>query len=89
MNDGNILIHAFKIEGNGKGRPVDLNAVRNWSDDKGLLWVHLNSMDEHAPEWLMENFGIASLTCESLFDQGTRPRSTMLNDGLLVISTGE
>ncbi|MBU4132566.1 MAG: zinc transporter ZntB [Proteobacteria bacterium] len=88
MDDQGIVVHASKIEGNGKRSLLSIADVEKQVPDQGLVWIHLNSANEMASEWLQKKFGISRLTCESLFDKGTRPRTALTNDGLLVILRG-
>ena len=88
MSEKKALVCAYLLDGNGGGEALDWAAIDAWKPEQGLLWIHLDSTVEKAQSWLKEKSGLSALTCDSLLDRETRPRSTQTDDGLLVILRG-
>jgi zinc transporter len=82
------LIYGFLLDGHGSGRQIDWQGVRDWRPEDGYLWLHL---DRTAPEtiaWLRSEAGVDPLICEALLAEETRPRSVVINDGILMFLRG-
>lgn len=88
MNASDGLVYAYIFDGKGGGTPLDWQGISEWRPEQGLLWIHIDSKDGNARAWLARQSGVGPLTCQSLLDQETRPRSTSTDDGLIAILRG-
>lgn len=82
------LIHALLLDGKGGGRQLDWQEIADWSPEQGVLWVHLSCTAPDAIAWLEEKSGLEPLIVEALLSEGTRPRSTVIGEGLLLTLRG-
>ncbi len=83
------LIHALLFDGKGGGRVLDdWPEIAEWSPDQGVLWVHLSCTAPESISWLEEKSGLESLIVDALLSEGTRPRSTVIGDGVLLTLRG-
>ncbi len=82
------LIHAVLLDGKGGGRVVDWPEINAWAPDQGVLWVHLSCSAPESVRWLEEQSGLESLIIEALLSEGTRPRSTVIGEGVLLTLRG-
>lgn len=82
------LIHALLFDGKGGGRVLDWPDIGTWSPDQGVLWVHLSCSAQESVRWLEEQSGLESLIVEALLSEGTRPRSTVIGEGVLLTLRG-
>jgi zinc transporter len=82
------LVFAYRLDGKRRGVQLPWSELTQGPPDDGLLWMHLDSTHSDAREWLRNKSGISPLICESLLEEGTRPRSMVADDGLLVILRG-
>ena len=82
------LVSAIIFDGKGGGRFGDWDDVRGWSPDEGVLWLHLNYMNEEALQWLHEESGLDSMTIEALTAEETRPRSFSHGNSLAIVLRG-
>jgi zinc transporter len=82
------LVSAIILNGKGGGRFGGWDEVRGWSRDKGVLWLHLNYMNEEILRWLREESGLDSMTIEALTAEETRPRSFSHGDNLAIVLRG-
>jgi zinc transporter len=88
MNEGQALVYAFLLDGEGGGKALDWPAIDNRDSAQGLLWIHLDSKNPETRSWLLQKSGLSPLTCESLLEQETRPRNIVTDEGLLLILRG-
>ena len=88
MNEISGLVFGYLLDGAGGGTSVGWREIEQWSTDRGLLWIHLDSNGAEVKEWLQTRSGLDELTCESLLEQETRPRNVPTEDGLLLILRG-
>lgn len=82
------LIHALLLDGKGGGRVLGWQEIDNWSPEQGMLWVHLSCTVPESITWLEEKSGLESLIVEALLSEGTRPRSTVIGEGMLLTLRG-
>jgi zinc transporter len=88
MSDGDGLIHACILDGAGGARDVGWAQIESWTQSDGTLWVHLDHNGERARRWLCNEGGAPPLAAEALLAEETRPHSTAMPGGLLVILRG-
>jgi zinc transporter len=82
------LIHAFVLDGKGRGRRVDWDDIRRWTPGDGVLWLHLDYAYEDVTIWLEHESGLDEILREALLARDPRPRSLQSGDGLLLIIRG-
>lgn len=88
MENNNGLIAGYLLDGKGGGVSVGWDGIHNWSEDNGLLWVHLNYTCADSEKWLREDSGLDELVVSALTSDDPRPRSSVMKDGLLVSLRG-
>ena len=88
MENINSLVAGYILDGQGGGTSVGWDGINNWSEDKGLLWVHLDYTSADAEKWLREDSGLDELVVSALISDDPRPRSAVMKDGLLVALRG-
>ena len=88
MKNGDGLIHAFLLDGTGRGRRLEMDDIESWTSEQGTLWVHLDYTGEAAREWVRNNAGLEELVADALLMEETRPRATAIDDGVLVALRG-
>ena len=88
MTDGDALLSAYVLDGQGAGQPTDWAGIRRWQPDQGTLWVHLDRTHDQSRQWLSQEAGLDPIVCDALLAEDTRPRSTVIGDGALVIFRG-
>jgi zinc transporter len=88
MTQSQGLINAFLLDGNGGGRQMGWDDIRQWIPSQGVLWVHLDFTDAEALQWLRDESGLNELVVDALTADETRPRITTVEDGMLVSLRG-
>lgn len=79
---------AYLLDGNGGARTVDTNEIAAWTPQDGNLWVHLNYNNSEEIKWLTDSSALEPLVVEALLAEETRPRTTVIGDGLLIALRG-
>jgi zinc transporter len=83
MSEQDGLICAYRFDGKGGGEELDWDGLAAFGTDAGI-WAHLHLEGERTREWLRQKSGMAGIVSEALLYEETRPRCTLVGDGLLV-----
>ena len=86
-NDTDFLFSYLLNEG-GKGQPLSTNEVLNWTPEQGKLWVHLDINDMASRKWLEESSKLPDAVIDALLAEETRPRASVMEDGVVVVLRG-
>lgn len=82
------LIHAHLLDGKGRSTPLTLEQVHQWVPEQGVLWLHFDYSQPQFAEWLVEKAHLSQVIADALVADETRPRATVINDGLLIALRG-
>lgn len=82
------LIHALLFDGQGGGRQLGWQEINSWTPEQGILWVHLSCTAAETINWLQEQSKLEPLVVDALLSEGTRPRSTVIGDAVLLTLRG-
>ncbi len=82
------FVCAYLLDGSGRGQRLDASGVGAWSEEQGVLWVHLDILDAEAREWAHRHGELDSTIVEALLVGETRPRVVPSDDGLLLVLRG-
>jgi zinc transporter len=88
MSLDNGLIAAYALDGKGEGRALNWEDIRRWDATEGFIWIHLDFTEPLAQQWIKEESGVEAVVAEALLANETRPRSSIINNGLLVMLRG-
>lgn len=81
------FLHCLKLDGNGGATPCEREDMLSQSD-AGFVWLHTHIGDNESRDWLADNTEMDTQTIDALFENETRPRSYITDDGLLVVLRG-
>ncbi len=82
------LIHALLLDGQGSASEIALDEIQNWTKEQGLLWLHFDYTHPESEEWLLESSGLDKIIAQALLEDETRPRATLINEGMLIALRG-
>ena len=88
MNASDGLVAAYTLNGAGGGKSLNWDEVRSWKSDTDFLWVHLDFTHPRVQQWVNEESGVDDVVAEALLADETRPRSSIMKNGLLVMLRG-
>jgi len=87
MSEEDGLIWAFRVDSTGRGQRIDWDEL-DVAHENEFLWIHLELEAPDAKKWVREKSGLGELEVEALLAEETRPRSTPMDEGLLLILRG-
>lgn len=82
------LVFAYLLDGNGSGKKIGWNEIKQWTPSQGILWVHLNYTSQRTAHWLIRESGLDKITAKAMIAEESRPRSEITATGLLVFLRG-
>lgn len=75
------LIFAYRLDGQGGGTPLDLEAVTAATAPGGpWVWAHFDGRNPEARAWLRDQSGLGALIVDALLSEKTRPRVEIFED---------
>ncbi len=77
--------HAFEL---GGSREVGWEEAKDWSLERGDLWLHLDRTSESSRAWLHTDSGLGAHVVDGLLASNTRPRIEAVDGGLLLTLRG-
>ncbi|MEM9415085.1 MAG: zinc transporter ZntB [Planctomycetota bacterium] len=78
------LITARLLDEKGGASLLDWAGVVAQWDTPTVVWVHLDSTNERAKDWLYQSSGLDEATVDVLVSEETRPHCHVVGDGILV-----
>jgi zinc transporter len=82
------FLHSYRLNRDGRGTVLDFPELRRWSPAEGPIWVHMDVADPEACNWLARESGVPKSAVDTLLAGETRPRSTVTDEGLLIVLRG-
>ena len=79
---------AFLLDKKGGAVELSYEELNNVNTNGKILWAHFDYSSPEAIEWITSKSGIDSIAIDELLTQETRPRTTILNDSLLIALRG-
>ncbi|RXJ90431.1 zinc transporter ZntB [Arcobacter sp. CECT 8983] len=84
----NGLSHALLLDKNGGAKSLSYEEIKSYNKTQGLLWVHFDYSSEEAIEWITNVSGIDEVAIDALLTSETRPRTTILDNSILLALRG-
>ena len=84
----NYPVRAFLLDKKGFAEELTYNELDIVDRTNKILWVHFDYSSKEANEWITNKSGIEDVAIDALLTEETRPRTTILNDLLLVALRG-
>ncbi|MCE2510813.1 MAG: zinc transporter ZntB [Alphaproteobacteria bacterium] len=83
MGQEDGLIYAYRLDGKGGGTRLDWDTLPADADARDT-WIHLDLKTERTKRWLAHESGLSPVVAAALLDEETRPRATVIDDGVLI-----
>ena len=81
--------HALLLDGKGSAKELSYKEINGDSlPNNGILWVHFDYSSQMAKDWIRNKSGIDTVAMDALLTEETRPRTTILDDSLLIALSG-
>ena len=86
--NGRDKYFGFLLDGKGSYREISQESASSWQAVDGQLWIHINYTDSEQSAWLKSVPNLDPLVIDALLAEETRPRTTAIGDGLLIVLRG-
>jgi len=87
MSDDGLMT-AILLDGKGGGKHLNWDEIRAWNPEQGVLWLHFNYTDPGARKWVTNESRLHMIVVEALLTGETRPRTTIIDDSVLMALRG-
>lgn len=81
-------VEAFILDNNGGAKELSYEELNCINTKNKILWVHFDYSSNEAIDWITNKSGIDEIAIDALLTEETRPRTTILNDSLLIALRG-
>ena len=79
---------AFLLDKKGGAIEVSYEELNTVDKNGKILWVHFDYSSSEAVDWITNKSEIDSIAIDALLTEETRPRTTLLNDSILIALRG-
>ncbi len=86
MSSDKFILHGYLCDHSGQWCSATVEEIKNATHE--FAWIHIDSSYHESVEWIANFADLNEITSESLFDHGTRPRCSLMKEGLLLILRG-
>ncbi len=84
----NAFSHGVILDGQGGAKKISFEELNNYKPEMGVLWLHFDYSKEESIDWITNKSNIDAIAVDALLSQVTRPRTTHLNDTVLLALRG-
>jgi len=82
------LVHALVLDGKGAARSLSWDELEEWKPEDGPLWAHFDYSHSRVQSWIDKDSGLDEIVSAALLTEETRPRTTPVDNGLLIALRG-
>ena len=84
----NRPIEAYLLDKNGGAQELSYEELDSVARTDKILWLHFDYSSSEAIDWITNKSNIDSIAIDALLTEETRPRTTILDDSLLIALRG-
>jgi zinc transporter len=84
----NRPVEAYLLDKKGKAQELSYEEIDTVDRTDKLLWLHFDYSSPQAIDWITNKSNIDSIAIDALLAEETRPRTTILDDSLLIALRG-
>lgn len=82
------FLYSYLLDGHGGGEVLDFAAIKKWMPADGKLWLHFDVSERGCRDWLAKESGLPDTAVDALLAGETRPRSVIMQQGVLLVLRG-
>jgi zinc transporter len=83
------FITGYLLDRRGGCREIGPPEIESWTPEDGILWLHVDRSSERGQRWLnSEQCGLPDHVCDALLIDEVRPRTLVVNDGVMAVLRG-
>ncbi|MBP7769810.1 MAG: zinc transporter ZntB [Aliarcobacter sp.] len=84
----NKAVEIYLLDKKGKAEEISYDNIDNVDKKDKILWLHFDYSSSEAIDWISNKSNIDSIAIDALLTEETRPRTTILDDSLLLALRG-
>lgn len=84
---GKGLEYAYTLEKDGN-RKLSAEEIAEWGSEKGIVWLHFDLNEPETEVWIQNELSLNEIACDFLLSEETRPRTSVLEESLLISLRG-
>ena len=84
----NKAVEIYLLDKKGKAEEISYENVDHIDRKDKILWIHFDYTSPEAIDWISNKSNIDSIAINALLTEETRPRTTILDDSLLIALRG-
>src|SRR5680860_496577 len=88
MSDEDGYICGFHIKTDGTTEVASMEEIGAASANDEWSWLHFDVSGSRTNDWLKSKLGLNDVLIEALTSEGSRPRTTVMTSGTLIILRG-
>ncbi len=82
------LVYGYFLNGERKGEAISVEQLPSNLSGKDSMWLHFNYTHAKAKEWIRSQSELGDFVIEALLDEETRPRASIMRNGVLISLRG-
>ena len=84
----NKKVEIYLLDKEGKAEELNFEDLETADKEDKILWIHFDYSSPQAIDWITNKSNIDSIAIDALLTEETRPRTTILDDSLLIALRG-
>ena len=84
----NKKVEIYLLDKEGKAEELNFEDLETADKEDKVLWIHVDYSSPQAIDWITNKSNIDSIAIDALLTEETRPRTTILDDSLLIALRG-
>ena len=84
----NKKVEIYLLDKEGKAEELNFEDLETADKEDKILWIHFDYSSLQAIDWITNKSNIDSIAIDALLTEETRPRTTILDDSLLIALRG-
>ena len=84
----NKKVEIYLLDKEGKAEELNFEDLETTDKEDKILWIHFDYSSPQAIDWITNKSNIDSIAIDALLTEETRPRTTILDDSLLIALRG-
>lgn len=81
-------VEIYLLDKKGKAEELKFEDLESVNKEDKILWIHFDYSSPQAIDWITNKSNIDSIAIDALLTEETRPRTTILDDSLLIALRG-
>jgi zinc transporter len=82
------LVYGYFLNGDNKGQPISAENLPASLEQQDPMWLHFNYTHQQSQQWIKQQHNLGDFVIDALLDEETRPRASIMKNGVLISLRG-